>query len=212
MCARNAALPAQRVERHAIETGSLLVAGHPDGTLAGGARVLDGLRGVPGVTCGDEVVGELREVRVAVIRVQCLECLADFTVQAETTRATELPVQAVTNQDVGEAQPGGGSRNLRQHVPPQSLPERVQQLLLTAPAHVRQRPEVELPPEHGRERKRAPAIRGEVPQAPADHFAGRPGGSEALPVPPGPTSPRRPSVESSRTTSPMKSGLPSVPW
>ena len=112
------ALPAQRVERHAIEAGSLLVGGQPDSTLARGARVLDGLRGVPGITCGDEVVGELREVRVAVIRVQRLECLADFTVQAETTRATDLPVQAVTDQDVGEAQPGGGSRNLRQHVPP----------------------------------------------------------------------------------------------
>ena len=203
-----AALSAQRVERHAIETGSLLVAGHPDGTLAGSARVVDRLRGVPSspaakkwcassARCGSshprKVPREPRRPR------RCGGDDADPRAPwygASRIRAWAKRIRA--------GAPGTSERTFPRRPPracPAAQPDRAGS---RAPA-----PGIELPPEHGGER----SVPGNPRRGDSDagrslpHARGDPSPSGAA----WPTSPRRPSVASSRTTSPMKTGCPRSP-
>ena len=95
------------VERALVEPRRLLVGELDDGALRGPRRVVDRPLGAALGRGLQEVVGDLREVRLELVGVALLERLGDDEVQPRAARRAEALQQRVAHERVGEAEAAG---------------------------------------------------------------------------------------------------------
>ena len=154
-------VPAQAGALHQVERAGVVASGLLVGELrgrlvAGAARIADRLveAGAPGL---EEVVGELRQVRLGARLVQILERLADPPVQLQSARGGHVLVERVAHEHVREAEAPGRPRHRADQPRLDPLLEGGEELLLREPADALERLDVELATQDRREREHVPA-------------------------------------------------------
>ena len=134
-------------EGAAVVAGGLLKGELRGGTVAGRRGVARRLVG-PGRAAQEEVVSQLRQVRLRVAGVQLLERVADLPVEADPARGRQLLVHRVAYQHVGEAQAADAVGQFADEPRGYRLLERREEVVLLQPADALQRVELELASQH----------------------------------------------------------------
>ena len=126
-------------------------------------------------------MGQLGQVRIAVVAVERLEHLGRTPMKSHASRGAELAIERVADEDVREAQATTAAGKIRDDARRHRLVEAVEQRVARALAQPLQRVEPELAAQHRGHREQALAVGREPAEAVPDHLAhalgqGRPPG------------------------------------
>ena len=135
------------------------------------AGIVDRLPHVAALGGLDEVVGQLRQVRLRVRPVQALQHLRHLAVEPHATGGLELVVERLPDEPVREGVSARAARQLEDYAGGHRLVEHLQHPVLRETAHARERIEPELAPEHRGNGQHPVALRREAPEAAPEDLA-----------------------------------------
>jgi hypothetical protein len=145
-----------------VEANRLFRREQADGVVAGTARVTRCLARVHRRNGFDEVMCELRQVRFGVAAEEGFERFADRLVQPAPAAGGELVVDTVAEQGVAKAQQGAAAGYLGHELLGDSFVEHREESAALQPARGCEQVEVELAPDHRRDRENVLALRGQM--------------------------------------------------
>ena len=164
-------LQVEHLERALVVPGGFLVGEELRRAGPRAAGIVDRLPHVAALGGLDEVVGQLRQVRLRVRPVEALQHLRHLAVEPHSTGGLELVVERLPDEPVREGVSARAARQLEDDAGGHRLVEHLQHPVLRETAHARERIEPELAPEHRGNGQHPVALRREAIEAPPDHLA-----------------------------------------